>query len=208
MELFYAMDNPNRSKQIYVDLDDVISRTTDTFSGIIESEFGKKTRFEQITSFNLQESFNLKENEYDHFFDLIHTPEVLLGFEPVQGAKETLDKWSDLGWHIDVVTGRPASALEPSLEWLKRYGIPFNTFTMVDKYGRQGKEMTVAITKEELAKKSYDLAVEDSWEMALFLAATMEVKVALYDRPWNSQQTRNRNIQRFFSWSDIEISTL
>ncbi|MCP4023810.1 MAG: bifunctional metallophosphatase/5'-nucleotidase [Desulfobacteraceae bacterium] len=202
------MTRCSNKKRIYVDLDDVISRTTDTYVSIIESEFGKKARFEDILSFNLQESFDLNDNEYDHFFNLIHTPEILMGFEPVDGATDTLAKFKELGWEIDVVTGRPASALDISLSWLKTHHIPFSSFIIVDKYSRQGQHMDVAISKKDLACRPYDFAVEDSFDMACFLASTMNVQVALFDRPWNCKETCNKKIKRFFTWKEIESHSM
>ncbi len=55
-------------KRIYVDLDDVISRTTDTYSAVIEQEFGRQVRFEDLTCFDLKVSFQLTDREYRHFF--------------------------------------------------------------------------------------------------------------------------------------------
>ncbi len=125
-------------KHIYIDLDDVVSKTTDTYAGIVEREFGKQVLFEQILTFDLRASFGLTENEFHYFFDLIHQPDHLLGFEPVEGSVDALLNWAHAGHSIEIVTGRPSSALEVSLEWLEKQGVPFDSFTMVDKYNRPG----------------------------------------------------------------------
>ena len=190
-------------KKIYVDVDDVVSKTTDTYGGIIEQEFGKRVRFDQIVTFDLRSSFGLTENEFHYFFDLIHQPDFLLGFEPVDGSVEALLYWAQAGHCIEIVTGRPTSALEVSLEWLEKHGVPFDSFTMVDKYNRPGNDPNLAISKEELSQRTYDLAVEDSREMALFLANTMGVAVALYDRPWNARSLDHEKVVRCASWQDI-----
>jgi uncharacterized HAD superfamily protein len=191
-------------KRIYIDMDDVVSRTTDTYGAIIEQEFGKRVLFEEILTFDLRVSFGLTENEFHYFFDLIHQPDLLLGFEPVEGAVESLVNWSAQGHCIEIVTGRPTSALEVSLAWLKKHGVPFDSFTMVDKYNRPGNDPSIAISKEELSLRTYDLAVEDSREMALFLANTMGVGVALYDRPWNAEPLDHEKVVRCASWKQIE----
>jgi uncharacterized HAD superfamily protein len=191
------------SKKIYVDVDDVVAKTTDTYAGIVEKEFGKKVSFEQIHTFDLKTSFGLTDNEFHYFFDLIHQPDHLLGFEPVEGAVKTMVNWAEAGHCIDIVTGRPTSALEVSMEWLEKHGVPFDSFTMVDKYNRPGNDPSVAISKQELARRTYDLAVEDSMEMAMFLASTMDVFVALYDRPWNNQALDHEKMVRCSSWQEI-----
>jgi len=190
-------------KLIYIDMDDVVSKTTDTYTGIVEQEFGKQVLFEQIVTFDLRASFGLTENEFHYFFDLIHQPDHLLGFEPVEGSVDALVNWAHAGHCIEIVTGRPTSALEVSLEWLEKHGVPFDSFTMVDKYNRPGNDPAIAISKEDLCRRTYDLAVEDSREMALFLATTMGVPVALYDRPWNVQPINHERVVRCASWQNI-----
>lgn len=195
-------------KRIYVDVDDVISRTTETYTGLIEQEFGKKVAFGDIESFDLKTSFGLTDNEFSHFFDLIHEPDFLMGFKAVEGAVRVLSLWADQGHCVDIVTGRPASSRDVSLEWLNFKGICFDEFIMVDKYSRPGNDLSIAISKEELASFSYDLAVEDSGDMALFLARDMGVRVALYDRPWNGWLESDGKLVRCRSWEEVQAAAL
>jgi uncharacterized HAD superfamily protein len=190
-------------KRIYVDLDDVISRTTDTYSAVIEQEFGRKVRFEDLTCFDLKVSFKLTDREYRHFFDRIHQPDMLMGFDPVPGAKETMARWIDAGHRVDIVTGRPPSARKASLAWLERQKIAFSEFIMVDKYNRTGEDHPEVISRARLTACQYDLAVEDSLDTALFLAEHMDVPVLLYDRPWNARPVTYPNITRVESWRQI-----
>ncbi|MCA1787665.1 MAG: bifunctional metallophosphatase/5'-nucleotidase [Desulfobacteraceae bacterium] len=189
--------------RIYVDLDDVISRTTDTYSAIIEQEFGRQVRFEDLTCFDLKVSFKLTEKEYRHFFDRIHQSDMLMGFDPVPGAKKMLARWIDDGHRVDIVTGRPPSAREASLTWLDRQKIVYTEFIMVDKYNRSGDDHPGVISKTQLMACQYDLAVEDSLDTALFLAEHMAVPVLLYDRPWNARPVEHPNITRVGSWRQI-----
>ncbi|MGM0394013.1 MAG: 5' nucleotidase, NT5C type [Thermodesulfobacteriota bacterium] len=190
-------------KRIYVDLDDVISRTTDTYSAVIEQEFGRQVRFEDLTCFDLKVSFQLTDREYRHFFDRIHQPDILMNFDPVFGAKEMLARWIDAGHRVDIVTGRPPSARDVSLAWLDRQRIAYTEFIMVDKYNRTGEHHPGVISKTQLMACQYDLAVEDSLDTALFLAEQMDVPVLLYDRPWNARPVPHPNIIRVGSWRQI-----
>ncbi len=191
-------------KRIYVDMDDVISKTTDTYAAIVAREFGKQARFEDLSSFDLKKSFGLTDKEFCFFFDLVHQPEVLLAYEPVEGCVSVLSRWARQGCHIDIVTGRPPSARDASLAWLDRYQIPYAAFIMVDKYNRTAKDLSTIITKDQLMQRQYDMAVEDSREMAFFLANSMTVPVMLYDRPWNVQPVEHQNIRRVCSWQEID----
>jgi uncharacterized HAD superfamily protein len=190
-------------KRIYVDLDDVISRTTDTYGAVIEQEFGRQVRFEDLTCFDLKVSFKLTDREYRHFFEKIHQPDMLMGFDPVPGAGKMLACWIDAGHRVDIVTGRPPSAREASLAWLDRHKIAYTEFIMVDKYNRSGDDHPGVISKTQLMACQYDLAVEDSLDTALFLADRMRVQVLLYDRPWNARPAGHPGIIRVVSWQDI-----
>lgn len=190
-------------KTIYVDVDDVVSRTTETYPDVVAQEFGKTVSFEDLIGFDLKFYFQLTDNEFQYFFDLVHQPDFLLEFEPVEGAVQTLKSWTDMGHIIDIVTGRPTSAQEATLVWLERNDVPFRGFIMVDKYNRPGNDMSLAITKEELSMMDYDLAVEDSLEMALFLARDMGVPTALIHQPWNQACNRHNNLIRCTSWDEI-----
>jgi len=188
---------------IYVDVDDVVSRTTETYPDVVAQEFGKAVSFEDLTGFDLKLCFQLTDSEFQYFFDLVHQPDFLLGFEPVEGAVQALNAWADMGHVIDIVTGRPTFAQEATLAWLAKHDVPFRGFIMVDKYNRPGNDMSLAISKSELSMMDYDLAVEDSPDMAMFLARDMGVATALLHRPWNRACTIHDNLVRCTSWNEI-----
>ena len=190
-------------KRIYVDVDDVVSQTTECYVRIVKEEFNRDVAFEDLTTFDLRVSFNLTENEFRYFFDLVHEHELLAGYDPVDGAVDTLREWKAKGHRIDIVTGRPTSAREVTLDWLSRNKVPFDNFIMVDKYNRPGNDLSIAITKAELAERPYDLAVEDSGEMAQFLAREMGVKTALMTWPWNLNCPGHDKIFRCGSWAEV-----
>jgi uncharacterized HAD superfamily protein len=189
---------------IYVDFDDVLSETGQACVEIIQREFGKTIAFENLHSFDLKISCDLTDNEFDTFFDLLHEPDEILGYKPVPGAIDVLSAWAAKGYEIAIVTGRPTTAYDASLQWLSHHRVPYHSFTMVNKYFRGGMDDSLAISMDELATRHYSLAVEDSEKMAHFVSATMRVPVALFDRPWNRAAKLNGKVKRFDTWSQIE----
>lgn len=188
---------------IYVDLDDVIAKTTRHYVDILKREFGKTVEFEGITSFNLQESFSLSDSEYDYFFSLVHKPEVILDLDPVEGALDVLNRWSGEGREITVVTGRLTSTYDSSLEWLKSKRVPFDSFIMVDKYSRPAVDRNIAVSLERFSEMEFFLAVEDSIDMVEFVNHRMNCSAILFDRPWNRNGAPHPNIQRCRTWEEI-----
>jgi hypothetical protein len=62
--------------------------------------------------------------------------------------------------------------------------VPHDLFACVDKYGRH-HGFPERVPLEDLAGSAFRLAIEDSPQMAAFLATHTAATVALLDRPWN-----------------------
>jgi uncharacterized protein len=200
MELSEAMSN---SKTIYVDMDDVLCHTARGCLTIIEREFGKQVPFEQLTTFDLGEACGLLSEEIAELFRIVHRPDELLKLKPMEEAASVLNQWVAAGYEIAIVTGRPPSTYEASVEWTVRHEIPYHSFIVVDKYGRFTTENTIGITLAELAKYRFCWAVEDSLPMAEYLATQMKISVALLNRPWNRAGFEHPSVTRYDHWPEI-----
>lgn len=188
---------------IYIDLDDVIAKTTCHYIDILKREFGKSVEFESITTFDLQKSFSLSDADYEYFFSLVHEPEIILGLAPVEGALDVINKWSDQGYEISVITGRLTSTYDSSLEWLRANRVPFDSFIMVDKYSRPVVDRNIAISLDRFSGMEFVLAVEDSAEMVNFISQRMDCSVVMFDRPWNRNGAVPPGICRCKTWEEI-----
>ncbi|HEX9144752.1 MAG TPA: bifunctional metallophosphatase/5'-nucleotidase [Candidatus Binatia bacterium] len=192
-----------RTKTIYIDMDDVLCHTAQHCLKIIDREFGKAVAFEQLSTFDLGSACALQPEEIAELFRIVHHPDELIGLEPVEGGVTALRQWTAAGYGIAIVTGRPPPTYDASLEWLARHQVPYQTFTVVDKYGRFETASTIGITLSQLAERQFCWAVEDSLPMASYLADRMRVPVALMDRPWNQTDVEHSLIGRYSRWDDI-----
>lgn len=192
-----------QSKTVYVDFDDVLCATARHFLAVVEREFDKRVAYEALTDFDIGISCGLGAEEAEELYRIVHRPDELLQMAPIAGALAALRKWAASGYEIAIVTGRPPESYEPSLAWLARYRVPYQSFSMVDKYGRFATENTVAIGLDQLAQRDYCWAVEDSLPMARFLAAQMRLPVALVNCPWNRSAADHANINRFGDWPTL-----
>ncbi|MET0500395.1 MAG: bifunctional metallophosphatase/5'-nucleotidase [Candidatus Binatia bacterium] len=188
---------------IYIDMDDVLCETARGCVAIIEREFGKRMSYERLTDFNLGEACGLDPEETAELYRIVHHPDELLKLEPIEGAVQTIRRWIAAGYEIAIVTGRPPVTSEPSLAWLAQEGVPYHSFTVVDKYGRFSADNKTAVTLLELARRRFCFAVEDSPIMAAYLAERMGVPVKLFDRPWNRKAVEHPRITRVHHWDDI-----
>lgn len=190
------------ARMIYVDMDDVLCKTTQAFLSILGREFGKWFTYDQLTTFDLEQACGLTPQELSALFHIAHQPDELLRLDPIDRAIPILKQWVTDGYDIAIVTGRPPSTYEPSVAWLSRHHVPYHSFMIVDKYGRHNMDKTT-ISLDELAQHRFCLAVEDSLAMALYLTDTMATPVSLFDCPWNQMTTPHPKITRCHHWQEI-----
>ena len=191
---------------IYVDFDDCLCETARYFSGIAKRLFGKQVPYEKIRFFNLQESFSLTDEEYELLMIEGHKPEVLLAYEETEGASDSVNSWIDEGHRVSIITGRPYSAYAASREWLDRHGLERVKLYCLNKYGRDSfiKNSDFSLELEDYYKMHFDIAVEDSPHAFKFFEHLPDLKVMVYDRPWNHDVTLpGENYIRCCNWDMI-----
>ena len=186
---------------IYVDMDDVLCDTTPSLLALFERTFGRSVDVEDMVSFELNESLQLTPSEFSTLMSLIHEPQELESLPPRPGALETIRGWSEEGHLITIVTGRPPGTIESSRKWLAEHEVPYESLTYVDKYHRYADSDLISL--DQLKEHDYSFAVEDSFNMARFLAEEMGVHVALMDRPWNRKEGLPSSVYRCVDWSDV-----
>ena len=168
--------------------------------------FGLDIPYEQIHYFNLQKSFSLTDKQYDQMMIKGHRPEVLLSYEETPGAIQTINRWIDKGHNVKIITGRPFSAFDASREWLNRHGLERVDLYCLNKYGRDNfiKGSSFNLELEDYYKMHFDFAVEDSPAAFKFFDHLPDLKVMVFDRPWNQEcDFPNQNYKRCSDWNMI-----
>lgn len=192
---------------IYVDFDDCLCETARHFSGLAKDMFGTNVPYENINFFNLQKSFSLTDKQYEDMMAEAHKPEILLSYAETPGAADTLNSWVDEGHDVSVITGRPFNSFEPSREWLDRHGLGRIKLYCLNKYGRDSfyQNTEYSLELEDYYKMHFDIAVEDSPHAFKFFDHLPDLKVLVYDRPWNRNvELPGDNYIRCFDWNEIE----
>ena len=191
---------------IYVDFDDCLCETARYFSKLAAELFNLDIPYEQIKFFNLQKSFSLNDDQYEEMMIKGHTPEVLLSYEETSGAIQTINSWIDKGHDVKIITGRPSSAYEASREWLNQHGLERIELFCLNKYGRENfiKGSTFGLELEDYYKMHFDYAIEDSPSAFKFFNHLPDLKVMVFDRPWNQDcEFPNQNYKRCVDWNTI-----
>ena len=120
---------------------------------------------------------------------------------------DTLNSWIDKGHEVSIITGRPYSAFEPSREWLDVHGLERVPMYCFNKYGRDAfiKDSAFSLEPEDYYKMHFDLAVEDSPAAFRFFDHLPNLKVMVFDRPWNRDAAfPGENYTRVFDWETIK----
>ena len=191
---------------IYVDFDDCLCETARYFSELAARLFGVDVPYEKIKYFNLQKSFSLNDQDYDLLMVEGHKPDVLLSYEETPGAVETIKGWLDKGYDVKIITGRPVSTYDVSREWLNMHGLEGLPLFCLNKYGRENfiKNSTFNLELEDYYKMHFDYAVEDSPHAFKFFDHLPDLKVLVFDRPWNRDcRFPNQNYTRCCGWEMI-----
>ena len=174
---------------IYVDFDDCLCETARHFSTLAAELFGKNVPYEDIRYFDLQKSFSLTDEQYQHMMTEGHKPSALLSYAETPGAAAAVNRWLDLGHDVSIITGRPYSSYEASREWLDLHGFERVRLYCLNKYGRDGfyKNSEASLELSDYYTMKFDYAVEDSPAAFRFFHHLPNLKVMVYDRPWNRE---------------------
>lgn len=192
---------------IYVDFDDCLCETGKNFTELVADLFGKNVPYEQMKYFNMQKSFELTDEDYEHMMIVGHTTEVLLSLEETPGACDTINSWLDAGYNVYIITGRPLSAYEASRKWLDEHGLDRAKLYCLNKYGRDSfiKNSDFNLELEDYYKMKFDYAVEDSPVAFQFFDHLPDLKVLVIDRPWNeNSEFPGDNFTRCYNWETIK----
>lgn len=197
----------DRAMRFYVDYDDCLCETGRAFTSTVTRLFGKVVPYEAMHYFNLKDSFKLTDDEYEKLMIEGHTPKELLSYEETPGARKVLNEWIDQGHEVTVITGRPLSAYEASRTWLDEHGLERARLFCLNKYGRDSfiKNSDFNLELEDYYRMSFDYAIEDSPVAFKFFDHLPDLKVMVYDRPWNQDAILpDKNYVRCFDWYMIK----
>ena len=191
---------------IYVDFDDCLCETARSFSKLAAEMFGKNVPYEKIRFFDLDKSFGLNDDQYERLMIRGHQAEVLLSYEETSGASSVINEWIASGHEVSIITGRPFSAYETSRKWLDDHVFKKARLYCLNKYGRDSfiKNSDFSLELEDYYRMTFDFAVEDSPRAFKFFDHLPDLRVLVFDRPWNRDcEFPNEKYTRCFNWESI-----
>ena len=192
--------------RIYVDYDDCLCETGRAFSKLAAEMFGRNVPYERMRFFELDKTFDLDDGQFERLMIRGHEPKALLSYEETPGASAVINEWISAGHEVSIITGRPFSAYEPSREWLDAHGLQRARLYCLNKYGRDSfiKDSDFSLEPEDYYKMKFDFAVEDSPKAFKFFEHLPDLRVLVFDRPWNREcDLPGDNYRRCTGWDEI-----
>ncbi|MBE5912387.1 5' nucleotidase, NT5C type [Pseudobutyrivibrio sp.] len=193
--------------RFYVDFDDCLCETAKSFTEIAKRLFGKEVPYEDVRFFNLQKAFDLTDDEYTELMVEGHKSEILLSYEETPGASRVLNKLIDNGHEVFIITGRPYNTYEQSRKWLDEHGLDRVKLFFLNKYGRDFfiSDSSYNLELEDFYKMTFDYAIEDSPMAFKYFNHLPDLKIMVFDRPWNREcEFPNEQYKRCIGWDWIE----
>lgn len=194
-------DSAAAKKVIAIDFDDVLMEFNAGFLEFHNRVHGTTLTYSQLINYdNWEVVYGCdKETMTERAKYFYRSPEHQL-VKPIMGAIEAIEKLSR-SHSLQIVTSRPTSVREHTLEWLDRH-FPelFHDFHFTNIYA--GEAGTKPRSKSEVCRE-IDAAVliDDAMRHAREVAAA-GIPVLLPDRPWN-QDPVPHGVTRVHHWSDI-----
>jgi len=205
-EDWHALSIAPPERRIYLDLDDVLAETTPHIVLELNAAFDRRIAFQELRDFDLGRAFDLDPDQHASAMERVHQSAFLRRLPVRQGSLDVLKGWSRAGYHLAVVTGRPPDAHAVSSDWLRANAVPHHSLHCIDKYGRYPAH-PARIPLDQLSDLRFQVAIEDSVEMACFLAEAEHGLVLLMDRPWNRDHPAlargaARRVVRVHTWTE------
>lgn len=201
------IERETRRMNIYIDFDDCLCETARHFCDMVEDLFGKTVPYEDVKCFNLQDSYSLTDEQYEKMMLKGHTNESLMELEETPGASATINSWIDKGIDVSIITGRPSLAYDASRQWLDQHGLERVKLYCLNKYGRDNfiKNSEFNLELEDYYKMHFDYAIEDSPLAFKFFDHLKDLKVLVFDRPWNHEtKLPGDGYTRCKGWDEIK----
>ena len=148
-------------RAIYVDIDDVLSATIERLVDLLHELHGRRVEIEHVRDFDLARPFGLDADGIRRFMDVVHRDDIIESISPHAGAAPLLERWSQAGDAITLVTGRPPITTHASRRWLETHGIHHDALHHLDKWGRPdwNDGGLPALRFEDLPAFGFDFAV-------------------------------------------------
>ena len=181
------------------DLDEVVVNITGEIEKYLKYKYDIYWPAEYFKEYGLidgtyHEDEKLNRTIQKDLWKVANSPEFQLFAEPFNGAKDALSLLKKTGHKIFFITSRPKRNKPLTIEWLEHHNIPFDDIRVIghdEEKGVYGHKLNLDVFVDDLEKHLMSmLNHKKTWNGGLLL----------FDRPWNTKDTR---FDRMKNWTEI-----
>lgn len=184
------------------DLDEVVVNLTPEFENHLAVNYGidwPKECFIHYDftkcAFNYDKEVNAKIIE--DMLEVANDPDFQFQAEPVEGAREVLQKFKRVGHKLYFITARPKQNQPATFKWLRQNDIPFDNLILAghsEPKGVYGLKFKLDMYVDDLEKHLESMwAYKKRWRKGLILL----------DRPWNNTYYDGSRFIKLKNWKEI-----
>jgi len=185
--------------RIGVDLDEVMADTISAIVHFHNERYGTNLRKDDFRSYHFWEVWGgTRDEAIKKWYEFLET-DHFMGISPIKGSFDALRILKENGHEFFVITARQNEMIEETEKWIGKF-FPeiFSSIQFANSYSMVSK----GIKKSTLCSQlDINLMIDDDIENAKDVAGS-GIKVLLFDRPWNQNES-GKNIERVFSWEQI-----
>lgn len=177
-----------RRLRIALDLDGVLAESMEVWCKKVNKEFDLSLKVEDLDGWSSWKKFGISKDDFYRILDESWQDwEEVPPTEPQLASK--VARIEEFG-EIDVVTGRSKKTEEAARKWVEHQGVGYRQFVRVT--GWRDKIVL-----------DYDVYIDDAPDLMPLVSETPMRWAILYDRPWNRNVPKMRNVLRAESWKQV-----
>ena len=179
---------------IGVDLDEVLADFMNPFIDYYNERYKRNLKKDDFKNYGLWLTLKCREDQIKGILDDFYKTDYFRSLKPIPYSVEAVNELIPKN-NLMVVTSRSSNIYEETIMWLNTF-FPqkFNTVVFSNKKVKKSKICL---------NYSIELFIEDSLNYALECSSN-NIKVLLFDQPWNRKEFLDGNIRRVKSWEEIK----
>lgn len=188
-----------QKKILGVDFDDVLFQCNTAAAKFHNTTYGTSYSRDDVKTFDWRDVWHVSpEEEHRRVLEFFAT-KFHDEAEAVIGAYDALKKLNE-AYEVVIVTGRPESARDVTLEWLSKHFL--GLYREVHFTSHYDSDHSKRRKKSDIVKElGINIFIEDALHFAADVAES-GIPVFLIDTPWNQGETPP-NVTRVYSWDEI-----
>ncbi|KAH6818413.1 Haloacid dehalogenase-like hydrolase superfamily protein [Perilla frutescens var. frutescens] len=203
-----ALGQPSPEKiMIAVDVDEVLGNFVSAINEFIADRYSLNHSVSEYHVYEFFKIWNCSRDEADHrVHEFFKTPYFKRGINPIPGAREALEKLSEI-YNLSIVTSRQNAIKEHTIEWIERhYPGLFEEIHFGNHFALDGQSRPKSDICKSLGAK---VLIDDNPRYAMECAA-VGIKVLLFDYensyPWCKGEYAPQHplVTKVHNWEEVE----